>query len=293
MKLVSYLRGGVQRHGCLTDPSTVAELGDGDLEALVAEHGSFADWRAPAAAPEYRLSDLDLTAPLRRPGKLLAVAANYQEHVTEAGAAPLAKKTLAPRLFLKPPTSIIGPDEAIELPSVSPQVDWEAELAVVIGRRVKDLEAGAALDAVAGYAVANDVSARSMDYGYEREAGDAAVGFFDWLAGKWLDGFAPLGPWLVTADEVPDPQDLQIELRVNEKVRQKGSTAQMIFGVAELVAFASRLMTLEPGDVLLTGTPSGVGAATGDFLAAGDRMTVTIGDLGVLTNHITERRTAK
>jgi 2-keto-4-pentenoate hydratase/2-oxohepta-3-ene-1,7-dioic acid hydratase in catechol pathway len=284
MKLVSYVRDGAQRHGYLADADTVAELGDGDLEALIAAGLDY-----PESGATYALSDVDLTAPLLRPGKLLAVAANYQEHVIEAGAAPLAKKTLAPRLFLKPPTAIIGPGGAIELPSVSSQVDWEAELAVVIGHRAKDVDEADALGIVAGYAVANDVSARSMDYGFERVAGDAAVNFFDWLAGKWPDGFAPIGPWLVTADEVPDPQDLPIELSVNGVVRQQGSTKQMIFGVAELVAFASRLMTLEPGDVLLTGTPSGVGVASGDFLAAGDRITVSIGGLGVLTNGVVER----
>jgi 2-keto-4-pentenoate hydratase/2-oxohepta-3-ene-1,7-dioic acid hydratase in catechol pathway len=134
--------------------------------------------------------------------------------------------------------------------------------------------------------VANDVSARSMDYGFARDTKDSAVWFFDWLAGKWLDGFAPLGPYLVTADEVGDPQDLLIELRVNGEVRQHGSTKDMIFTVAELVSFASRLMTLEPSDVLMTGTPSGVGAATGQFLAAGDEMTVSIAGLGELTNRV-------
>ncbi|WP_222853467.1 fumarylacetoacetate hydrolase family protein [Fodinicola acaciae] len=283
MKLLTYVRAGTVRHGRLADGDKVVELGDGDLAALLEKA------ETPADGPAYALSDVDIVAPLLRPGKLLAVAANYQEHVTEAGAAPLVKKTLAPRLFLKPPTAIIGPGDAITLPEVSSQVDWEAELAVVIGRRAKDVDVSAALDIVAGYAVSNDVSARSMDYGYERESGDAAVGFFDWLAGKWLDGFAPMGPYLVTADEVPDPQDLPIELRVNDVVRQRGSTAQMIFSVAELVAFASRLMTLEPGDVLLTGTPSGVGVASGDFLAAGDEIAISIGGLGVLTNKVVGR----
>ncbi len=137
-----------------------------------------------------------------------------------------------------------------------------------------------ALDHVAGYAVGNDVSARSVDYGYQRDTSSPAVGYFDWLAGKWPDGFAPYGPYLVTADEVPDPQDLGIELEVNGTLRQQGSTADMIFTVAELVAFASRLMTLEPTDIIMTGTPAGVGAAPGTYLAAGDEMTVRIAGLG-------------
>jgi 2-keto-4-pentenoate hydratase/2-oxohepta-3-ene-1,7-dioic acid hydratase in catechol pathway len=130
------------------------------------------------------------------------------------------------------------------------------------------------------------VSARSVDYGYERDTSSSAVGFFDWLAGKWPDGFAPYGPYLVTADEVPDPQDLDVELEVNGTLRQKGSTADMIFTVAELVAFASRLMTLEPTDIIMTGTPAGVGAASGTYLVSGDQMTVRIAGLGTLTNRV-------
>ncbi|MCW3818911.1 fumarylacetoacetate hydrolase family protein [Micromonospora sp. DR5-3] len=285
MRLVSYRRDGALRHGYLVNEASVGELGDGDLTALVAEQGGFASWRPPST-PAYPLADVVLTAPLLRPGKLLGVAANYQDHVTEGGGPPLDKRNLVPRLFLMPPTAIVGPGDPIEMPAVSREVDWEAELAVVIGQTAKDLEPARALDVVAGYSVANDVSARSMDYGFPRDTGDKAVWFFDWLAGKWLDGFAPIGPYLVTPDEVSDPQDLGIELRVNGVIRQEASTKQMIFSVAELVAFASRLMTLEPGDVLLTGTPSGVGAATGHYLAEGDEMTISIDGLGELTNRV-------
>jgi 2-keto-4-pentenoate hydratase/2-oxohepta-3-ene-1,7-dioic acid hydratase in catechol pathway len=185
-------------------------------------------------------------------------------------------------LFLKPSTSVIGPGAAVELPAESNEVDWEAELAVVIGRRVKRVSVADALGAVAGYMNANDLSARSVEYGFERDTDDKAVWFFDWLAGKWFDGFAPLGPWLVTADEVGDPQNLTVDLKLNGSSRQHGSTKDMIFTVAELVSHASRLMTLEPGDVILTGTPSGVGAATGEYLKSGDEMAVSIGQLGTL-----------
>ena len=193
---------------------------------------------------------------------------------------------ISPRLFLKPPTSIVGPGAEIPLPSVSTEVDWEAELAVVIGRRVRDVPVEEALGVVAGYMTSNDVSARSIDLGYDRDTDDKAVWFFDWLAGKWCDGFAPLGPWLVSADEVPDPQALSVDLAVNGMTRQHGSTKDMIFTVAELVAHASRVMTLEPGDVIQTGTPSGVGVASGEFLAAGDEMTVVVGGLGTLRNTV-------
>lgn len=278
MRLVTYRRDGGVRHGVL-DGHTIGELGDGDLGAVVASGAG-----APIA--HLALADVELLAPLLRPGKVLAAAANYQDHVTEGGGPPLDRSRLSPRLFLKPPTSIVGPAAAVALPAVTKQMDWEAELAVVIGTRCKDVPPADALGAVFGYLASNDVSARSLDLGYERDTEDKAVWFFDWLEGKWCDGFAPMGPWLVTADEVPDPQALDVGLTLNGAVQQAGSTADMIFTVAELVAFASRLMTLEPGDVLLTGTPAGVGAATGRYLAPGDEMTVSISGLGTLTTKV-------
>jgi 2-keto-4-pentenoate hydratase/2-oxohepta-3-ene-1,7-dioic acid hydratase in catechol pathway len=280
MRLVSYRRAGAVRHGVLGPDDIVEEIGDGDLAPVVATGVP------TATGTRVPLADVELLAPLLRPGKLLAAAANYQDHVAEGGGPPLDRSRLSPRLFLKPPTSIVGPDAAVEVPTVTKQMDWEAELAVVIGARCKDVAVEDALGVVFGYLASNDVSARSLDLGYERDTEDRAVWFFDWLEGKWCDGFAPMGPWLLTADEVPDPQALEVGLTLNGEVRQAGSTADMIFTVAELVAFASRLMTLEPGDVLLTGTPSGVGAATGRYLAAGDEMTVSITGLGALTTRV-------
>lgn len=290
MRLVTYRRAGAVRHGYLAntdagsgaDSERVIELGDGDLGQLLEAVFPVAPQRLPAAVGEWGLADVELLAPLPRPGKLLAAAANYQDHVTETGGEPLDKARLSPRLFLKPSTSIIGPGAAVALPAESSQVDWEAELAVVIGRRVKGVATADALGVVAGYMSANDVSARSVEYGFDRDDDDKAVWFFDWLAGKWFDGFAPLGPWLVTADEVGDPQSLTVDLELNGSSRQRGSTKDMIFTVAELISHASRLMTLEPGDVILTGTPSGVGAATGEYLKSGDEMAVTVGRLGTL-----------
>jgi 2-keto-4-pentenoate hydratase/2-oxohepta-3-ene-1,7-dioic acid hydratase in catechol pathway len=279
MKLLTYRRNGTTWHGELLEDGSVAELGAGDLEVYLRQGAS------GASRTLRSMTELEPLAPLLRPGKLLGVAANYQDHVVESGAEPLDKSRISPRLFLMPPTAIVGPDARVPLPNVSEQVDWEGELAVVVGHSAKDVPVDNALDVVAGYAVGNDVSARSVDYGYPRDTEDSAVRFFDWLSGKWLDGFCPFGPWLVTRDEVPDPQDLNIELRVNDVVRQQASTKHMIFSVAELIAFASRLMTLGPGDVLLTGTPSGVGATTGEFLSTGDRVDVTISGLGTLTNY--------
>lgn len=285
MKLLSYRRAGAIRHGVLRDGDTVDELGEGDLRAHLAAPS------APDLTPlgRYPLADVDIVAPVLRPGKVLAVAANYQEHIVEGGGNRLDKTTLVPRLFLKPGTAVANPGDPIRLPEHTQQMDWEAELVVVIGRAARDVSVADALGIVGGYATGNDVSARSVNYGTEREGGApgaSAVWFFDWLAGKWFDGFAPYGPYLVTPDEIPDPQNLDVTLEVNGKIRQDGNTADMIFTVAELVSFSSKLMTLEPGDVLFTGTPAGVGAATGEFLSAGDEMSVRVGPLGTLVNTV-------
>ena len=287
MRLVSYRRDGAVRHGRLDTDDTVVELGAGDLGVLVATVFPLTESAVPAGTGTYALSDVELLPPLSRPGKLLAVAANYQDHVLEGGGPPLDKSAITPRLFLKPPTSIVGPGATVPLPDISDKVDWEAELSVVIGARARNVSVDDALGVVAGYMASNDVSARAVDFGKKTDsANDKAVWFFEWLAGKWCDGFAPIGPWLVTADEVGDPQALPVELRVNDVVRQNGSTKDMIFPVAELVSHASRVMTLEPGDIIMTGTPSGVGDATGTYLRSGDVMTVTIGPLGTLHNPV-------
>jgi len=231
------------------------------------------------------LSQVELLPPVPNPGKLLAVAANYQDHIRESGLPPVDKSRRVPRLFLKPSTSLLAPGAALKLPAVSHTVDWELELAVVIGRPASFVTVDRALSHIAGYAIINDVSARSLDWDVTRDD-DPWNGFFDWLNGKWLDGFAPMGPWLRTADEVPDPQDLWISLRVNGSERQHARTADMIYSVVELVAFASRLMTLQPGDVIATGTPAGVGAATQTYLAAGDVVEGTIDGLGTLVTPV-------
>lgn len=291
MRLLSYRREQRLRHGYLLDDTHLVELGDGDLGTLLAREEEFTD-RPGGSGTTVALSAVQPAAPVPRPGKVLGVAANYQGHIIEGGGTPVDKSRLAPRLFLMPPTAVAGPHDPITMPSVSSQVDWEAELAVVIGRTARDIPVDEVARFVAGFTIGNDVSARSLDYGYGRDTDEPAQRFFDWLAGKWLDAFAPMGPYLVTPDEVGDPQNLDIELAVNDVVRQRGTTNDMIFTVAELVSFASRLMTLEPGDVLLTGTPAGVGMATGEFLAPGDEMVVTISGLGQLVNTISAGRPA-
>lgn len=279
MRLLSYLQDGQRRHGRLTeDREGVVDLGPGDLLTLLESEQATTDSGGDGRV--FALDEVTVTTPLSRPGKLLAVAANYAEHIREGGGTPLTADRSIPRLFLKPSTSIIGPNDPLVLPTISHEVDWEVELAVVIGKRCRHVSEADALQMVAGYVTANDISARSLQVDVDLDEQHRRP-FFEWLMGKWPDGFAPLGPWLVTADEVPDPHSLPLRLEVNGKVRQDGSTADMIFGVAELISFASSFMTLEPGDIIETGTPSGVGAATKEFLQAGDQMVASVGDLGV------------
>jgi len=231
-------------------------------------------------------ADLELLAPVPRPPKILCLAGNYAEHWREGGhdAPPEAQHT--PEVFVKPVTTIVGPHAQIRLPGpLCTAVDYEGELAAVIGRAAKNVSPDRALEYVAGYANFDDVSGRQLTIDVPREP-TARTGWFDWLNGKWFDTFGPLGPYLVV-DEVNDPQALAIETRVNGAVRQRATTADMIFTVAETIAWVSRFVTLQPGDVIATGTPSGVGATTRTFLQAGDVVEVEVAGLGVLRNAVT------
>jgi 5-carboxymethyl-2-hydroxymuconate isomerase len=208
------------------------------------------------------------------PGKIVAVGQNYMDHIREQGAKPPG----IPVLFPKFATSVIGPGEPIRwASSLTERVDYEGELAVVIGRRASRVPQAAALDVVLGYTNANDVSAR-----------DLQMGDGQWLRGKALDTFLPLGPAVVTPDEAGDPQDMPVRTRLNGATMQDSSTREMVFSVAELIAFITEGITLEPGDVVLTGTPHGVGVFRDPpvFLAPGDEVEVEVGNLGALTNPV-------
>lgn len=232
------------------------------------------------------LGGVSLRAPLADCGKLICVASNYTAHIVEAGQqAPTDRHAYTPWLFLKPVTSIIGHGAPIPVPRSGQAIDWEVELAAVIGRPGKHIPVNQALDHVGGYTIVNDVSERRFKAPPDRQAREWDK-FFDWQHGKWFDGFAPMGPFLVTADEIPDPQNLTLELRLNGRVRQHGSTASMIYSVAELVSFASSIMTLQPGDVIATGTPQGVGSAAGEFLRPGDTIECEVEGLNVLSNPV-------
>lgn len=262
---------------------------NGDLLTLLqAGTEALANARAAAEAGGGRpLSSVELLAPIRRPGKLLAVAGNFQAHIEEGGGQRVDKTRIVPKLFIKPSSSIIGPGEAVTLPTVSNSLDWELELAIVIGTAGRDIPVERAREHIAGYSVINDISARSMEWGVAGREPAGFDEFFDWLNGKWGDGFAAWGPWITTPDAIsPDPNDLEMTLRVNDKVWQHGSTADMIFSPEELIAFASRFMTMEPGDVIAGGTLDGTGDAAGVYLEAGDVMYGSIGDLGTLVTPV-------
>ncbi len=242
------------------------------------------------------IDSVRLLAPIQNPPKVIALAGNYSEHIKEAsvkrgfrlGLSDSARQNSVPRPFLMPPTVIIGPNEKIPWPVFSRDIDYEIELAVVIGRKIKNADPDKANDAIAGYTIANDVSARSVTFKEERFSRPWDE-FYDWLNGKWADGFLPTGPYLLTADEIENVHSLDMELKVNGRTRQKANTAQMIYSVPDIVSFLSHLMTLELGDIIATGTPAGVAVATGKFLEQGDRIDCTIEKLGTLTNTLAQK----
>ena len=309
MHLVTYAAGdSTDRLGLLDgdrvlDLTAVAAARGDDASAISTMDGFLAGGRQAgdrvAALSDYArqrgepswwsdLAAVRLLPPVPRPPKILCLAGNYAAHIQEGGGVAPAKRNTTPQPFIKPITTLIAHGDAIRLPGpLCTAVDYEGELVAVIGRACHNVAEGEALDYVVGYACFNDVSGRRLTIEVERET-NARTGFFDWLSGKWFDTFGPLGPALVTADSVPDPQALLLTTRVNGLVRQHASTSDMIFSVAETVAWLSRFLTLQPGDVIATGTPSGVGSSTGTFLRAGDVVEVEISGLGTLRNPVAD-----
>jgi 2-keto-4-pentenoate hydratase/2-oxohepta-3-ene-1,7-dioic acid hydratase in catechol pathway len=238
--------------------------------AFLAADGLARVWEAADRLPEVDVAGMRVGAPVARPGAVLCIGLNYADHAAETGAT-LPEE---PVLFYKASNTVVGPDDDVLIPRGSTMTDWEVELAVVIGRRARYLDSpDDALAHIVGYAVSNDVSERAFQL--ERSGGQ-------WSKGKLCETFNPLGPWLVTPDEVPDPQDLAMRLTVNGEVRQDSSTAQMAFGVAHLVWYLSQFTVLDPGDVINTGTPPGValGLPGNPYLRDGDVVEVEIAGLG-------------
>jgi 2-keto-4-pentenoate hydratase/2-oxohepta-3-ene-1,7-dioic acid hydratase in catechol pathway len=221
----------------------------------------------------YAIDRVSLLPPVLRPGKVICLGLNYRDHAAESG----MTVPKYPVLFHKVAGSLTGHNQPIVIPRVSSQIDYEAELAIIIGRRGKYIAEDEAFSYIAGYTVANDVSARDLQFRTSQ-----------WTTGKMLDSFGPLGPALVTRDEVPDPQALAIRTTLNGQVLQDGNTADMIFRVPFIVSYISGIVTLEPGDVILTGTPAGVGNTRSPqvFMKPGDTVTVEIEHLGKLTNPV-------
>jgi 2-keto-4-pentenoate hydratase/2-oxohepta-3-ene-1,7-dioic acid hydratase in catechol pathway len=227
-----------------------------------------------------------LLAPVRWPRKVICAGVNYRRHIREMGG-EVPGADWKPFFFLKPPTTtVIGPADAIVVRSAETAgYDWEAELAVVIGIGGRDIAPADALAHVAGYCVANDVTARGR---HKRQSVPADAFIYDWFAAKSVDGSLPLGPGITPAFQIPDPQDLRLRLWVNGELQQDESTSDMICTVAELISAASEIVTLEPGDVIPTGTPSGVGSGRGLYLRPGDLVRTTIDGLGTLENPVTD-----
>ncbi len=230
-----------------------------------------------------------LLTPVMWPGAVFCAGANYTDHVVEmARVHNIAPEPdphqvgLSPWHFLKASRAVAHPGTRLKLPAYSRMVDWEAELAAVIGRTARDVPVEKALGYVAGYTVANDLSAR--DFSRRPHVADGSPFKYDWLAQKNFDASCPIGPWIVPARAIRDPQNLGIKLSVNGVLKQDSNTSQMIFTLAEQIAHLSTRLTLHPGDIVLTGTPAGVGLARREFLKAGDEVTVWIEKVGTLTN---------
>ena len=240
--------------------------------------------RAIDVADLPRTGEVRLEAPIRFPRKVVCAGANYFAHLAEMNV-PRPDPVGAPYFFLKPPTTtVIGPDDPIVLPDrPDRRIDWEAELGVVIGQRVRDLDERDVRAHIAGYTIVNDVSARER---LGRTDAVAPPFGFDWTSAKAEDTFCPTGPGVTPAWFVDDPQDLRITLSVNGVVKQDSSTADMMNSAFAVVAAASRIMTLEPGDIVATGSPAGVGAPRGEFLQPGDDVVIEIGELGRLRNPV-------
>lgn len=282
MKLATFTQAGTTRIGvvdgeAIVDLSAAAPKLPTEMCAfLAAGAAALATARQAteqAGAPRLALADVTIQAPILRPPKILAVGLNYRDHIAETG----MQTPQYPMIFNKQSTAVTGPDTAIHVPRVSGDVDYEGELAVVIGRFCRHVPKNRAAEVIAGYTIAHDVSVRD----WQRRVPTFTMG-------KSFDTHCPLGPYLVTADEVGDPHALDLETRVNGEVRQSSNTCQLLFDCFDLVEHLSTAFTLEPGDVISTGTPGGVGFAMKPpkYLTPGDRVKIAIDKLGVLENHV-------
>jgi 2-keto-4-pentenoate hydratase/2-oxohepta-3-ene-1,7-dioic acid hydratase in catechol pathway len=251
--------------------------------------GAFAAGAGPSRAGALDPTHLRLLAPLPMPGTIYCAGANYRDHVLEMARAQNIQPEPDPHTlglkawhFIKSSRCVAAPNAVVTLPAHSKKVDWEAELGAVIGRLAKSVSLERALDVVAGYTIGNDLSARDLTK--RPHVSDTSPFKFDWLGQKNFDDGCPLGPWIVPADEIPDPQNLGLKLWVNDVIKQDSHTSKMIFTLAEQIAHLSTMITLQPGDLILTGTAAGVGLARKEFLKPGDVVKIWIENVGTLTN---------
>jgi 2-keto-4-pentenoate hydratase/2-oxohepta-3-ene-1,7-dioic acid hydratase in catechol pathway len=276
--IARYLDGGSVRFG-VVGTDTIRPIAAESLpppeELLTLGAASLASRTADTLRLEepVLIDGLDLMAPVPRPSKIICIGTNYRAHAAEHG----VSVPEYPEVFAKFPSALLDPGASVCVNPLDPATDYEGELCVVIGRKAKGLSRDVALEAVAGYAVANDISARTWQLRVSQ-----------WVMGKTFDTFCPVGPWLATAESVPDPQGLQLQTHLNGDLVQDASTEDMVFPVADLIAYLSSVMTLEPGDLILTGTPEGVGfhRRPQRLLAPGDVISVSIESIGTLTNPV-------
>jgi 2-keto-4-pentenoate hydratase/2-oxohepta-3-ene-1,7-dioic acid hydratase in catechol pathway len=291
MKIANYLHGGMSRVGIVNDGNIV------DLSEPFSRYGLRVDSLdsmleldlfdkmddvLKESSISYKLSEVKLLSPVIRPEKIMLAAVNYYSHEREQG----ASRPELPYLFTKFRNALVGPYDDILLPAVSEKMDYEGELAVIIGKKGKYIKKTAAMNYVLGFAVADDVSFRDLQFptGWPNILNPYGQ---NWIRGKSLDHAFPLGPWVVTADEIDDPYSLNIRTSVNGEIRQDGRTSDMIFGVEELIEYASNGITLMPGDVISTGTPQGVAAFNEKrFLGEGDIVEVTVSRIGYIRNRV-------
>ncbi len=256
-------------------PRTMIDLlrmdsGINAIEEMIKQYLEITDEMRPPLVP---LDEVRIMAPIERPGKIIALGLNYVDHIKETG----RDVPKFPVIFAKFPSSVVGPDADIKYPKLTEQLDWEVELGVVIGKRCKDVSEDKALDYVAGYTVINDLTARDL------QRGDG-----QWVRGKSLDGLCPMGPCIVTRNELGDGSGLKMHSKVNGEIKQDSTTSNLLYNVPQIVSYLSEAFTLEPGDVIATGTPSGVGFVRDppEFLKPGDEVEAYIEKIGTVRNRI-------
>lgn len=296
-KLVTYDAGSGARAGLISGDRLIDAANASGIPAYATMLGILADWAAAdkrlaalandASAKSTAVDWTQLLAPVQLPGAIYCAGANYGDHVREMNAAHGRPPDpdphtlgLKPWHFIKASHTVVGPGAVVKIPPLSKKLDWEVELAAVIGKRAKDVSEADALGYVAGYTVSNDLSAR--DFGPRPPVPPTSPFSNDWLAHKSFDGSCPLGPWIVPASDIGDPQKLGIRLSINGTVKQDSNTSEMIFTLAEQIAQLSLRITLYPGDLILTGTPAGVGAGRNEFLKAGDSLELWCENVGTL-----------